>query len=903
MSLPQPQAQRHHQGFGLPGQNIYAESSTLTLHEIANACPPQRLDLRISRWAILVIAFFILINAVAIVNLRGVADPEGYPLNTSRKIPLNSHEDDGSLNIYAILGYSHLTEDRFGSYFNIGGPFLHLGTAVAILGDRFGLIKRFDDSRLYWQHPDEYRKVWQFFGFYKLFLLAWLPVAVYWFASNHFSRRAALLATILTAAMPFIPGFELRMKVDSACITAGIVGLMLQVQHAKWGRPRHLYWAAVWLGLGLSMKFVMLPTALTFILAHVLGTRALGQPVTGATACKRLALGIGLSLLVFVASNPFIFWGVASTVAHYARQIPARSMAEAKDTVPASLWFRLTHFGSFLGWVGNLTVLPALGFAALQSFGRNRRKHWGPLFLLVFFALDMAYLLAHEGATGMRIITYYYFAASVILCLLVASLLDRLWDWSGSAGPWAKRGAFLLFLWIAGTTAMNQALVLRDLYSPSNRQEALTWIASNVPESASIGIPRDAGSSPIDSMIWLDPFKYPVFTLGKHFAVLDRQRPEYLLDVGAHKPRFPAWPQGYRLRAWFERDSGLEDDLIGDINQAEAYRVYQRETPAQDADRVTLEYALGRFTRNDPEPEFNILLSQSSVLFPISMEMFRKTQGTVLPMGLRPFSSSLRQGKDLDYLHQADPLCLPLWGVKYLLAKTGPGTAVDQALASGLYALAPAAGWKAPDGADAALLANRAYLGQATFIPDRDPFPGLRGKPRLKGLVSGDIPTYGRLASAEEVAQAGTQALEVTLSFENENPVDCILSGGPRPQSLLLQPGTHFLSIPYTIREGDLRLEINPVGKPGRVTVLEAKAAPLAVEGSPVMQSSSVATGRAFAVVDSQKPGRVIFALPWHGYWSADIDGSPSKAVRGPANTVAVHIPAGRHFVSLRLAN
>ncbi|MFP5238480.1 MAG: hypothetical protein ACLGQW_01490, partial [Acidobacteriota bacterium] len=189
------------------------------------------------------LAVFLLLAAqlTAITGLRGAADPEGYPLNTSKPLRVNTFEDDGVIGLRAALGYSTLHEDRFSYLFGVGGPVLHAARPVMAALDRLGLITRFEDPSLYLLYPQELERAYKAFAVYQLLAFTmWLPLAGWLLLSRHVSRPAGVWAAWLLALTPFLTGFETRLKPDSAALLMGILSLHFALNHFRDGGRRNL---------------------------------------------------------------------------------------------------------------------------------------------------------------------------------------------------------------------------------------------------------------------------------------------------------------------------------------------------------------------------------------------------------------------------------------------------------------------------------------------------------------------------------------------------------------------------------------------------------------------------------------------------------------------------------------
>ena len=847
---------------------------------------------------------FVAVNAMAIINIRGVADPEGYILNNSKPIPINVYEDDGIINLYAVLGYFTDHSSKFSYLFNIGGPFLHLGRAVFVAGDALGLVRTFDSPRLYAVYPEEFQRAWRFFGFYKLSLFtAWLPLAVFWLGRNHFSETVGTLAAWMVAAMPLTAGFEQRMKVDSPAILFGVLALLFFLHYAKSGRRRDGLLGAVLFGLSLSMKFVMLPLAVilpVFVLWPAVRTGRL-QPA-GRTI-RELAVGGGVVGTAFVLGNPLILSGLVAMVRDYGAHIAAAPAAAGGFWSAAA--YRALHLEPFLGPVFGALFLPALALALWHLASRRRTVNLAEVVVLAFIVIDFVYLYVFVG-NDIRALTYYFYAASIMATLLVASLLE-----AGFALAWRQgrlvRSAALAGLLLTFAGLLRQEFqVLGYVTSPTNRQAALAWIKDNVPLGASVGVPLAEDSDPVNALYQLDPFAYRVVNLGKgQAAVGSPLAPQYVLWTRS-EANAPGYDRpGYARAAWFTRGVGLVANDRYDLFQEEVFEVYQRQDalaprdadlPADGAGR--LEAALGAFARREPQPECTLLQFQSLRFFPISLDFFRKSRDTLLPLPTELFAASLRgDGSPVAYVHNISPLILRLWGVKYLVAPLEKAASMSQARDQMAYGLRLAAILTPKTG----VFALDSYQGQAFFLPDR---ALLREAHFQRGYFLRPrtiVPTSGPLLPEGLPREAWPSALEIRIAATADGPLDCIIQAGDQKQSIILAAGEGEAVIPFSLdgTDADPRYECNPVRQPTAFTMTHLSVAPLDLRAEPEVRLHSLTMRQGFATVTTKEPGQVVFALPYHRYWTATVDGTSVSVSRGPVGLPCVRIPAGRHDVAI----
>lgn len=840
------------------------------------------------------VVFLLVVQVLAIGGLRGVADSEGYPLNTSKKFGLNVFEDDGILGLHAALGYSRLHEDRFSYLFGVGGPVLHAAKPIMRALDALGIIVRFEDPALYQLYPKELERAYKAFAAYQLLAFTmWLPVAAYALLSRHFSRRAGIWAAWLVALSPFLTGFETRIKPDSAALLFGILSLNVALCHLKSGKLPSLLLAWGLLGLSASIKLTCVPFLL--VLFWLAWTRARRQ---GSDWLAPMAQGSLAFLAVFIGANPLFLSGLANIVVWltgYSQAMHASATVSggAAGGSGAGLGVLLAKissldvfFGPVLRWAYPPMLACATGYWAWKRFPI---KAWSVL--LVSCLLQMVYMLTVSGA-GFTQITYYHYTSATLGLMLLACGLDRLQGLAAPQALWPERLACVVLACAALLPLARADLkVLAFVTSPTNRQLCHAWIAGNIPTGSHIGIGMPSGSQPVNEHLRIDPFRYQVTPVGRNLELLASSKPAFLV-LHDNDDRAPAQViSDYTLVAAFDSGRDLPRDQIG-LFQDEIFRVYARVADSQPASGpARVEEALGALVRNDPEPDFGILQYQALRFHPISLTLMRKRDRGLAPFPTSAFASSVRhESSPPAYVHHLGAATLALWGVKYVWAKQD-GAFTENTLAAD-FPLAPAPlAVSRPGNTD--LFHYLGYQGQALFAPD-EPWQEKRAS---RGLLRiRPLPGAGAL-----IDTPGARVVEARLELEADSPVDVILKNGSTRQSFLSGPGRSTLRVPFD-GGGAVEYEANPARSGGSVRVLAVAARTLDLQAEPVVSRASADPLACFAQVDAPTPGRVFFAMPWHGNWEAQVDQSPVLPEPGPSGVVAVPVPAGKHFVSLRFA-
>jgi hypothetical protein len=865
------------------------------------------LNWRVPVHVLLATAVFLLIQATAVVGLRGTADPELYPADYTKFVPVNAAEDDAVINITAILGLFPSSNERFASLINVGGPFILLGRRVMLLAGKLGLVQIFDDPAMYISYPEQYRRIWVAFGIYKLLLfLPWFPLVVYWLGRNHLSPRAGPIATWLLAAAPFVTAFEVRLKTDSPALIAGLFALLFLFQYHKDNRAKTLCLASALLGLSLSMKFLMIP-ALVLLLVAIIRNWIVADACRGELA-KRLALCGACFLAVFVAANPRVISGMEHYLADLSTSRAFVSFAFGGESpgLFRSLWGHARHFDVFLGgWFGFLAPVVLIYQVVTLAIRRNFFTPTGQL--TVFVALNVAYLAV--VAYPLLWTTYFFYQPAIIALLLTADACGRV---LGRARARSAASFILgsgLLAGMIALTFMQDLDVLRFVRSSSNRQLSHAFLKRVARPGDSVGIPINPGTEIFSGYFGVDPFVYRLCEVGVHGEYLHDASPDWLLmDFPEFRP-YAAPDTGYAPVALFTAGEKLPH-WRNNLYQETAYGVFVRdndETHSSSTSSASFRddtlFGLGEFIRKDAEPAFSILQFQALPLRPQSIELLRKAGDTILPLPTQAFAKGVRDGSSpLAYVHQVDRLTLAFWGIKYILTKTGDSTFSGETLASGHYDLEPAG--DLPGGITA--YRNGDYRGMALFLADAraEEARTLAPRPFLGWLKP--LKDWGVLYDRAQIVKAKVSALEIRICLDSDGPVDILLKGGAYRRSFLTGKGTHELIATYEAGDGseDVGYELHPAVPGTRFSLKSIVTKPLRIgqEGRVAVATSD--PHASFARVWCDTPGRVVFAQPFlPDFWRADVDGRSVKVRPGPANTVSVDVPTGPHLVSIMSEN
>ncbi|WP_243362117.1 ArnT family glycosyltransferase [Fundidesulfovibrio terrae] len=842
---------------------------------------------------------FVFVNVSAILQMRGVSDSEGYVLNTSKAIPVNTYEDDAQVSIMHALWYFGPTTNTFDVATNFGGPLLHVAKPVMWLGAKLGWIKRFDDRSMYVLYPGELGRIFKLFAFYKLAVLTLLPLSCFWLLNNFFSRRAGELAAWLVAAMPFLTGFELRLKPDGVVFALTMLSLLHQFAFQKHGRSRNLYLAVLFFSLGASMKFTMASAVFPLAVCAASGMHRRWNSLWGPEQRKLLWRSALFGIVVFVVANPRILPGFLIFFDFITRYTSIPAKEDLPGGIGYTIWFRLTHFAPFLGRALGVLALPALAYGGYRALREKRLvTPWSCLVALYLLHPVFLWVIAHNHV--ILNITYYYYSQALLTLLLIAVLFDGALA-AARRRPLAHLTAWACVIVLIGHGFSNNINVLRYLSGPSTRQLAQAWVDRNIPPGTSLGLPIASGNHlTFNDRFLADPFRHRILPLGRQGEETGKAMPDYVLWVQTNPLQAPFSNSRYETLARFDTGSDLPREPYN-FYQDDIYTVYRRVPQAPlggspgpaDADA-----ALGSVFADISTEPFTVLQYKASGVFPNALTMYSHVDNRFIPIGQGLLLSSIRHpSSPAAYLHQLPPELMALWGVKYVLALQ------DQAFTEKVendpaYALTPTAlpaGAAFPQGMR--LYTFGGYTGMAHFLSA--PAEGMRYgvKPRWMGLLERHkLKTFGPLYPMES-ARPGPNLLRVRMVVDCDGPFDLLLKGGEHPLSIYLGAGHNDVDVPLPLAEGvQPGYELNPAAPGASCSVQAIQAYPTDI--LPV-ESCSYSLKHAFASVTVKTDGLVAFALPYHPFWKARVDGAGVLPEKSPGNTVGVPVGPGHHFIEL----
>lgn len=323
-------------------------------------------------------------------------------------------------------------------------------------------------------------------------------IFIYLLCKELFNKRVGIIAAFFTAVnYRHVLSSNLSLA-DSPASTIALISVLLSIRIIKENTLRSYLFAGLGLGLVFSVKYFIyvIPVLLVcHIIAHLKTPKSsLVQKLLAATFDPKLPLALALSILVFLAINPFLIinhetaqYQLALNASRYGG-VDLSSLAHIDlsrtNLFPLYYLFRF-GLGEFLG----LAIV--LGFL----YGLVRYKV-GTIIISSLVAPFFFFLLILSGTPNVR--NY----ASIIPFLLIfpAVLVDRLTPMTGSilAQVIPKRfftksktsplliGATLLVLILGFSSLKNSFLASYSFSKPRNQQLLLDWTVEKLPDNANI---------------------------------------------------------------------------------------------------------------------------------------------------------------------------------------------------------------------------------------------------------------------------------------------------------------------------------------------------------------------------------------------------------------------------------
>lgn len=288
--------------------------------------------------------------------------------------------------------------------------------------------------------------------------------------------RTAALSAWCAAASPLLIAYSAYARAEASSVLFMLVSVYHSVQLWRCLSSKRMLLSAVFAGLAFGNRY---------LLAFLVGYVTLTPLVIGwlkAIPFKRTAslalTSLALSLVVFLVSNPFIFFDLATLEGDLLKQ--ARSMHLGADG--------LTPIGNFVWYLTNTlpegltppqVALAVIGMAR-TLVKRDQKGVWIALFPLGYLAAISA-LSLH----------WHRWALPALPCLSLLAGLGSYWLWGQALTDTWRPPVRIFARRLITSVLLSWMILVSSAYAvwrslPSTRQQAGVWMAANLPAGSNI---------------------------------------------------------------------------------------------------------------------------------------------------------------------------------------------------------------------------------------------------------------------------------------------------------------------------------------------------------------------------------------------------------------------------------
>ncbi|HEX2909290.1 MAG TPA: glycosyltransferase family 39 protein [Chloroflexia bacterium] len=375
-----------------------------------------------------------------------------------------------------------------------------------------------------------------------------------------YSPAIGLLAALIIAALPLHSEHSHYVTPDVTVTFFCTLTLLLAAYIYASGERRWYLWAGVAAGLTIGSKYNVGIVILSVALAHFL------TPKERRGQLRWLGWSFGLALLTFLVTTPFAILDLTGFLNELAFQIRHYTIIGHGSASEGASWsaYALDFWQEGFVYQASLVALGGVVLALV----RQRREDW----LLVSFPVA-AYLFfstakVHFSRNLLPLLPPLAVLSAIFLLFLAGWLLRFApSNWSLALTGRVKTG-LVLVLWLGffSIALLYSVLTTRYFLQPDTRQEAASWIVTNVPAGAKVRIEQGG----------------PILPPGR-YQNADEQRP-----IGAHPP---TWfkEQGF---TYLVASSLTYTDLMQTDAQASAnyQKVFQDFTLVQEFKEASKEH-------------------------------------------------------------------------------------------------------------------------------------------------------------------------------------------------------------------------------------------------------------------------------------------------------------------------
>ena len=307
---------------------------------------------------------------------------------------------------------------------------------------------------------------------------------LYKVCSKIMSPFAACAASFFLAVCAFHIEKSQVVEVDVPLAFFSLLALYFLLRIAEEPSGKNYLWAGAAIGLAVSTKYTAALLFIPLVVLHFIVMRAgrdhslSGKPRKTRPGCWRLLAAIGVALIVFFVTSPFVFIDAPTALEHLSLERLHMKEGHFGLEVSGTAWFYIkTLSEQILGWP--LVILAAGGFI-YRTF---RRRELAAVILASFL---LPYAIA-IGSWTMKADRYLMPILPVIVIFAAAAMDDivRSPRIAAAAGPWRVGTAVALLLAAAAPLALAYPQHFKH-YEPDPRTLAREWIEANIPPGSFI---------------------------------------------------------------------------------------------------------------------------------------------------------------------------------------------------------------------------------------------------------------------------------------------------------------------------------------------------------------------------------------------------------------------------------